>query len=67
MSRARHLQDERLFDCYLAVQGGEILDPPVAEHHYHRSLAMLEHVDFVHSPSSHQSIIWRHATESTSL
>ena len=32
MNRARHLQDERLFDCYLAVQSGEILDPPVAEH-----------------------------------
>ena len=32
MSRARHLQDERLFDCFLAVQSGEILDPPLAEH-----------------------------------
>ena len=32
MNRAHHLQDERLFDCYLAVQSGEILDPPVAEH-----------------------------------
>ena len=32
MSRAHHLQDERLFDCYLAVQSGEVLDPPVAEH-----------------------------------
>jgi hypothetical protein len=32
MNRAHHLQDERLFDCYLAVQGGELLDPPVAEH-----------------------------------
>jgi hypothetical protein len=29
---ARHLQDERLFDCYLAVRAGESLDPPVAEH-----------------------------------
>jgi hypothetical protein len=27
-----HLQEERLFDCYLAAKGGEILDPPVAEH-----------------------------------
>jgi len=27
-----HLQDERLFDCYLSVQSGERLDPPVAEH-----------------------------------
>jgi glycosyltransferase involved in cell wall biosynthesis len=26
--------------------------PPVAEHHYERSLAMMEHVDFVLSPSS---------------
>jgi hypothetical protein len=32
MNRAHHLQDERLFDCYLAVQSGELLDPPVAEH-----------------------------------
>jgi hypothetical protein len=32
INRAHHLQDERLFDCYLAVQSGEILDPPVAEH-----------------------------------
>ena len=29
---AHHLQDERLFDCYLSVQSGEALDPPVAEH-----------------------------------
>lgn len=32
MTRARHLQDERLFDCYLSIQSGEALDPPVAEH-----------------------------------
>jgi hypothetical protein len=32
MGRARHLQDDRLFDCYLAEQGGEPLDPPAAEH-----------------------------------
>ncbi len=30
--RAHHLQDERLFDCYLAVRSGESLDPPLAEH-----------------------------------
>ena len=30
--RAHHLQDERLFDCYLSVRSGETLDPPVAEH-----------------------------------
>jgi len=30
--RARHLQEKRLFDCYLAVRGGEALDPPVADH-----------------------------------
>ena len=32
MHRAHHLQDDRLFDCYLAERGGEPLDPPVAEH-----------------------------------
>ena len=32
MNRAHHLQDERLFDCYLSVQSGELIDPPVAEH-----------------------------------
>ena len=31
-SRGHHLQEDRLFDCYLSVQGGEILDPPAAEH-----------------------------------
>ena len=30
--RGHHLHDERLFDCYLAIRGGETLDPPVAEH-----------------------------------
>jgi hypothetical protein len=30
--RACHLQEERLFDSYLAERGGEPLDPPVAEH-----------------------------------
>ena len=30
--RARHLPDERLFDCYLAERSGEPLDPPTAEH-----------------------------------
>jgi hypothetical protein len=32
MSRSPHLQETRLFDCYLAVKSGERLDPPVAEH-----------------------------------
>jgi hypothetical protein len=32
MNLAQHLQDERLFDCYLAVRAGESLDPPVVEH-----------------------------------
>jgi anti-sigma factor RsiW len=32
ISRGRHLQDERLFDSYLAERGGTPLDPPVAEH-----------------------------------
>ena len=31
MKGGHHLQEERLFDCYLAAKGGEILDPPVAE------------------------------------
>jgi len=30
--RARHLRDDRLFDCYVAERGGEPLDPPAAEH-----------------------------------
>ncbi|MEP7305560.1 MAG: hypothetical protein ABJA98_08595 [Acidobacteriota bacterium] len=31
-NRGHHLQEERLFDCYLSSRGGESLDPPVAEH-----------------------------------
>jgi hypothetical protein len=31
-NRGHHLEEECLFDCYLAVRGGQILDPPVAEH-----------------------------------
>ena len=30
--RAHHLQEERLFDSYMAERGGEPIDPPVAEH-----------------------------------
>jgi hypothetical protein len=30
--RARHLQEDRLFECYLAEQGGDSLEPPAAEH-----------------------------------
>ena len=30
--RARHLREERLFECYLAEQGGEPIEPPAAEH-----------------------------------
>jgi anti-sigma factor RsiW len=30
--RAHHLQEERLFDSYLAERGGGPIDPPVAEH-----------------------------------
>ena len=30
--RAHHLQEERLFDSYLAERGGLPIDPPVAEH-----------------------------------
>jgi anti-sigma factor RsiW len=32
IARAHHLQDERLFDCYVAERGGDALDPPAAEH-----------------------------------
>lgn len=31
-SGGHHLQEERLFDCYLAVKGGESLAPPLVEH-----------------------------------
>lgn len=30
--RARHLQEDRLFECYLAEQGGGPIEPPAAEH-----------------------------------
>ena len=30
--RAHHLQDDDLFECYLAEQGGDPLEPPAAEH-----------------------------------
>jgi hypothetical protein len=30
--RARHLQEERLFDAYIAEQSAEPIDPPVVEH-----------------------------------
>jgi hypothetical protein len=32
MRRALHLQDDRLFECYLAQRQGEAADPPTAEH-----------------------------------
>jgi hypothetical protein len=32
ISRARHLQEERLFDAYMAASAGAAIDPPVAEH-----------------------------------
>jgi anti-sigma factor RsiW len=32
MVRASHLQEERLFECYLTSRSGEPIDPPVAEH-----------------------------------
>jgi hypothetical protein len=32
IGRVHHLQEERLFDCYLAERGGESIDPRVAEH-----------------------------------
>jgi hypothetical protein len=30
--RARHLTDERLFECYLTEREGDAIDPPAAEH-----------------------------------
>ena len=32
MHRARHLQDDRLYDTYLVERTGQAIDPPVAEH-----------------------------------
>lgn len=32
MTHHAHLVEERLFDCYLAERGGEIVDPRLAEH-----------------------------------
>ncbi len=32
MGRARHLHEDHLFDCYVARQSGEPIDPPSAEH-----------------------------------
>jgi hypothetical protein len=32
IQRPHHLQEERLFDSYLAERGGEPIDPPIAEH-----------------------------------
>jgi hypothetical protein len=32
IQRPHHLQEERLFDSYLAERGGEPIDPPVADH-----------------------------------
>ena len=32
MFRARHLPEDRLFDCYLAEQTGDPMEPPSAEH-----------------------------------
>src|SRR4051812_1440761 len=32
MGRARHLHDDRLFDCYIARRAGDPIDPPSAEH-----------------------------------
>jgi hypothetical protein len=32
VSRHAHLIEEKLFDCYLAHQKGEAIDPPAAEH-----------------------------------
>jgi hypothetical protein len=32
MGRARHLDNDRLFECYLADSGSQPVDPPTAEH-----------------------------------
>jgi anti-sigma factor RsiW len=32
IARVHHLQEERLFDSYLAARNGDAVDPPVAEH-----------------------------------
>ena len=32
ISRARHLRDDRLYECYVAAQTGDPLDPRAAEH-----------------------------------
>jgi len=32
IGRDHHLQEERLFDCYLVERRGEALDPPAADH-----------------------------------
>ena len=32
MLDAEHLQDDHLFECYLAARAGEALDPPAADH-----------------------------------
>ncbi len=32
IARAQHIEDDRLFDCYLAQRTGDSLDPPLAEH-----------------------------------
>jgi anti-sigma factor RsiW len=32
MRRARHLHDDRMFECYLAQRQGEPADPPTVEH-----------------------------------
>jgi hypothetical protein len=32
IGRGNHLHEERLFDCYVAAKGGEVLDPRDAEH-----------------------------------
>ncbi len=32
IGRARHLREDRLYECYLSAQAGETLDPRTAEH-----------------------------------
>lgn len=32
IGKARHLPEDRLFDCYLAMCAGDVADPPAAEH-----------------------------------
>jgi len=48
IGRARHLQEERLFDCYLAERGGDPIDLPAAEHLADCAECGARYADLVH-------------------